>query len=185
MNHLARLTLLAYPRSFRRRFGPEYLRTVDDLQAHARHRRVRLAIRLIGESLTTAVGMRWERLGIPATTPLTIAAAVAALVGLLMGSEAIAVVVVALAALAALVVAGRQRPTTRADPSPTRLWYWWLASAAGLFLAGCGVVAVTENEGGDLPEAAWATWMISWATAAVLTLVGLGLAGARLITRHR
>lgn len=184
MNHLARLTLLAYPRSFRRDFGPEYLRTVADLQTHGGHRRARVVMRLVGESLTTALAMRWEHLMKPTRTILTIAAAVTAVTGLVMGSEAIALFVVALVALAALIFVGRERPITPADPSLTRRWYWWLAGAAAAFLVGLGVVAVTEEDGG-LPEAAWATWMLSWATAAVLALIGVGLGTTRLLVNRR
>lgn len=183
MSRLARLTLLAYPRAFRRDFGPDYLRTVADLHTHSGHGRLRIVMRLVGESLTTALAMRWEHLMKPARTTLTIAAAVASLAGLVMGSEAIALFVVALAALAALVFAGRDRPITPADPSLTGRWYWWLAGAAATFLVGLGVVAIAEDDGG-LSEAAWVTWMLSWATAAVLGVIGIGLGATRLIT-HR
>lgn len=184
MNRLARFTLLAYPRSFRRDFGPEYLRATADLHSHGRRRRFEIAGRLLGEAVTVAPAMRWEYLMKPTRTVLVVVAAVAALIGLVMGSEAIALLVVALVALAGLVFAGQDRPITPTDPSVSQRWYWWLAGAAGAFLAGLGVLAVTEEDGG-LSEAAWATWMLSWATAAVLALVGVGLGTARLVTHRR
>lgn len=182
MNGLARLALLAYPRAFRRRFGPEYLRTVADLHTHSPRRRARVALRLVREAVTVAPAMRWANLLEPTRTVLTIVAAVAVVVALLVGSEATAALAAALLVLAALSFAGRDRPIAPTDPSMTRRWYWWLAAAAGAFLVGLGVVAIDGDD--QLSEAAWATWMISWAIGAVLAIVGVGLGTARLIT-HR
>lgn len=183
MNLLARLTLLAYPRSFRREFGADYLQMVTDLRTYSGYGRIRVATRLVGESLTTALTMRWENVMPTTRSILMLTAAVAALVGLIMGSEAIAVLVVAAVVLAALGFAGKDRPIAPSDPSVTRRWYWWLAGAAGAFLLGLATLAITEKDGG-LSEAAWAAWMLSWAVAAILALVGAGLGAARLIS-HR
>lgn len=115
---------------------------------------------------------------------LSVTAAIVAVAALAVGSEAVAVLVVALVALAALAFAGRDRPITPANPSLAQRWYLWLASAAAAFLVGLGVVAITEQDGG-LSEAAWATWMLSWAAAVVLALIGVGLGATRLVTRNR
>jgi hypothetical protein len=104
-------------------------------------------------------------------------------VALVMGSEAIALLVVAIVVLVGLQFAGKDRPITPTDPSMTRRWYLWVAGGAGAFLLGLGVLAVAEEDGG-LSEVAWATWMFSWATAAVLGVIGLGLGATRVIT-HR
>jgi hypothetical protein len=101
-----------------------------------------------------------------------------------MGSEAIAVVVVAILVLVGLQFAGKDRPITPTNPSITRRWYLWTAGAAGAFLLGLGVIAIAEEDGG-LSELAWATWMLSWAAAGVLAVIGLGLGATRLVTSHR
>jgi hypothetical protein len=119
----------------------------------------------------------------PTKTALTVTSGIIALAALVVGSPAIAILVVAMAALVGLQFAGKDRPITPTDPSVTRRWYLWIAGAAGAFLLGIGVVALTEEDGG-LSELAWAIWMLSWATAAVLGCVGLVLGATRLITNH-
>jgi hypothetical protein len=183
MNLLVRVALLAYPRSFRRHYGTEWARTIADMRTHSHHSAIRVATTVVAEAFTTAIHMRWENLMKPTKTLLTIIAAIIALAALVVGSEAIAVVVVAIVVLVGLQFAGKDRPITPTDPSMTRRWYLWVAGAAGAFLLGLGVLAVAEEDGG-LSEVAWATWMFSWATAAVLGAIGLGLGATRLITRR-
>ena len=43
MNRLARVTLAAYPRSFRQDFGPDYLQAVVDLRTHGRYNQLQIA----------------------------------------------------------------------------------------------------------------------------------------------
>jgi hypothetical protein len=58
-----------------------------------------------------------------------------------------------------------------------------MTGAAGAFLLGLGVLAIDGDD--ELTSAAWATWMLSWATAAVLGVIGLGLGATRLLSNHR
>jgi hypothetical protein len=183
MSLLLRVALLAYPRSFRRNYGTEWTRTIADMRTHSHHSALRVGGTVVAEAFTTAIHMRWENLMKPAKTVLTVIAAVIALAALMMGSEAIAVLLVAIIVLVGLQFAGKDRPITPADPSMTRRWYLWVAGAAGAFLLGLGVLAIAEEDGG-LSEFAWATWMLSWTTAAVLGVIGLGLGATRVIT-HR
>ena len=182
MNLLVRVALLAYPRSFRRHYGAEWTRTIADMRTHSHHSSVRVAGTVVAEAFTTALHMRWENLMKPTKTVLTVIAATIALAALAIGSEAIAVLAVAIVALAGLQFAGKDRPITPTDPSITRRWYFWMTGAAGAFLLGLGVLAI---DGDDLTSAGWATWMLSWATAAVLAVIGLGLGATRLINNHR
>ena len=181
MNLLLRIALLAYPRSFRREYGTEWARTIADMRTHSRHSALRVGSTVIAEAFTTAVHMRWENLMKPIKTLLTVIAATVALAALVIGSEAIAVLVVAIVVLVGLQFAGKDRPITPTDPSITRRWYLWMAGAAGAFLLGLAVLAI---DGDELTSAGWATWMLSWATAAILALIGTGLGASRLIT-HR
>ena len=182
MNLLVRVALLAYPRSFRREYGTEWTRTIADMRTHGHHHAGRVSGTVIAEALTTAVQMRWENLMKPTKTLLTVIAATVALAALVMGSEAIAVLVVALVVLVGLQFAGKDRPIAPTDPSITRHWYLWMAGAASAFLIGLGVLAV---DGDDLTSAGWTTWMLSWAGAAILGFVGLGLGATRLVTNNR
>ena len=184
MKVLLRLALLAYPRSFRREYGTEWARTVADLRNHSYHSALRVSSTVVAEAFTTAVHMRWENLMKPTKTLLTVIALSVGLAALVMGSAEIAVLAIAIAVLAGLQFAGKDRPITPADPSITCRWYLWLAGAAGAFLLGLGVLAIAEEDGG-LSEVAWATWMLSWASAAVLVVIGLGLGATRLVTSHR
>lgn len=181
MNLLLRVALLAYPRSFRRHYGTEWARTIADMRTHSHCSAIRVGGTVVTEAFTTALHMRWENLMKPTKTLLSVIAAAIALAALVVGSEALAVVAVAIVVLVGLQFAGRDRPVTPTDPSVTRRWYLWMAGAAGAFLLGLGVLAI---DGDDLTSAGWATWMLSWATAAVLALIGTGLGATRLIT-HR
>jgi hypothetical protein len=182
MNLLLRAALLAYPRSFRRNYGDEWTRTIADMCTHSHFSALRVGGTVVTEAFTTAIHMRWENLMKPTKTLLTVIAATIALAALVVGSEAIAVLVVAIVVLVGLQFAGKDRPITPTDPSMTRRWYLWIAGAAGAFLLGLGVLAI---DGDDLTSAGWATWMLSWATASVLALIGTGLGATRLVSNHR
>ncbi len=182
MNLLLQVALLAFPRSFRREYGTEWTRTIADMRNHSNQSALRVGGTVVAEAFTTAIQMRWENLMKPTKTVLSVLAATIALAALVMGSAAIAVFAIALVVLVGLQFAGKDRPITPTDPSITRRWYLWMAGAAGAFLLGLGVVVITEEDGG-LSSTAWATWMLSWATAAVLAVIGLG--ATRLFTHQR
>ena len=180
MNQLVRVALLAYPRQFRRDYGTEWSRTLRDLQTHSGHSTPRIAATVVGEVFTTAIRMRWENLMTPARTALMVIVGVVALVALMMGSEAIALLVVALVALIVLQFAGRDRPIALTNPSTTRRWYLCLAGAAAAFLSGFAALAIDGDD--NLSEPAWAIWIFSWTAAALLGVIGLTLGATRLIT---
>ena len=118
----------------------------------------------------------------PAKTALMVIVGVVAVVALTMGSEAIALFVIAVVALMVLQFAGRGRPVAPNNSSATRRWYLWLAGAGAAFLS--GFVALAINGDDDLSEPAWVIWMISWAAAALLGAIGLTLGATRLITNR-
>lgn len=177
-----RVALLAYPREFRSGYGHEWARTFNDLRVHHGLSTTRVAANVIAEAATVALRMRWENLMPAARTTLTVIAAVIALAALVVGSPAIAVLVVALVALGALQFAGRDRPIAPTVPSITRRWWIWLAGGAAAFLIGLAVVAI---DGDDLSTAAWATWLISWVAAILLAAIGIGLGATRLVVTRR
>ena len=183
MNALVRAALWAYPREFRRDYGTEWTRTVNDLKVHGGRSTARVIASVLAEAATVGVRMRWENLMPTARTAFTVIAAVIALAALVVGSPAIAVLAVALVALAALQFAGRDRPIATTDPAITRRWWMWLAAGAVAFLIGLATVAIDGDD--DLSPAAWATWLISWASAIVLAVIGIGLAASRLIVTRR
>ena len=183
MNWLARLTLLAYPRSFRRSFGPDYLRTVADLRNHGRHNNARVAQRLLTDALTTAPAMRWEHLMNSAKLVLTVIAAVAAAFGILLGAPIVAFPMLAVFAALALGARHHDQPIATEAADWGRRWYLWLATAAGLFLLGFAML-LTEEDGG-LSSVAWAVWILSWLAAAIVAAVGLGLGATRVISQRR
>ena len=179
MNLLVRVALLAYPRSFRRHYGAEWARTIADMRAHGHDSALRVGGTVVAEAFTTAIHMRWENLMKPTKTLLAVLAATIALAALVMGSEAIAVLVVAIVVLVGLQFAGKDRPITPTDPSMTRHWYVWLAAALGLYLLGFVFLAFW------LTEIGWAIWMLSWAGATVVGLLGLSFGATRLLSNRR
>lgn len=183
MNTLVRAALWAYPREFRRHYGAEWTRTVNDLAVHGGPGNARVVAMVLAEAATVGVRMRWETLMPAARTTLTVIAVVIALAALVVGSPAIAVLAVALVAGAALQLAGRDRPIAPTAPRVTRRWWTWLAAGAIAFLVGLVAVAVDGDD--DLSTGAWATWLISWATATVLAVIGISLAATRLILTRR
>lgn len=182
MNRIARLTLLAYPRTFRRDLGRDYLQAAADLHTHGDRSSIRLVGRLIGEALTTAPAMRWEHLMKSSKLTLTVIAAVAAAFGILIGAPIIALPLLAI--FAALVISARRhdQPIQAQAAAWGARWHLWLAAAAALFLVGFAML-FTEEDGG-LSSVAWAVWILSWLAAAVIAAVGLGL-GATRLARNR
>jgi hypothetical protein len=179
MNLLVRVALLAYPRSFRRHYGAEWARTIADLQTYSHRSGLRVAGTVISDALTIAFRMRWDNLTTRSKTMLSVVAATLALAAAAMGSEAVAIFVLAIVALLGLQLAGKDRPIAAHDPSITRRWYIWLAAAVGLYLLGFVFLAFW------LTEVGWAIWMLSWAAATVVGLLGLGLGAAHLFVSRR
>ena len=183
MNVLLRVALWAYPRQFRREYGTEWARTLRDLQLYSGHSTPRIVITALSEALTTAPRLRWENLMATSKTVLMVIVGAIGLVALMMGSEAITLLLVAAVALTLLQLAGKDRPLTAVDSSAIRRWYLWLAGAAAAFGVGFAALAIDGDD--ELSSATWATWMLSWATAAVLAFVGLTLGATRLIANRR
>jgi hypothetical protein len=182
VSHLLRVALLAYPRQFRRHYGTEWARTLVDLHVHSGHSTPRVAVTVVGEVFTTAVRMRWENLMATTKRALMVIIGALALVALMMGSTAIILLIGALVALIGLQVAGKDRPIAADKSLTTDRWYLWLAGAAVAVAVGFGALATSTD--GELNSAQWATWMISWAGAAVLGVIGLSLGARRLITNR-
>lgn len=182
MRRLARLTLIAYPKGFRKEFGPDYLRTVADLHTHSRRNQVNIAGRLILDAVTTAPTMRWENLMNSSKLIVTVTAIVAIAGGLVLGGP---IVALPLLIAAALVFSARRhdRPIATEAAAWGQRWYAWLAVALTLFAI--GVVMLVTADDGDLTTAAWAVWILSWLSAAVIAVVGLGLAATRIAHQRR
>lgn len=182
MSRLARLTLLAYPRSFRHDYGAAYLQTARDLQSDPTTDNRRLATRLVLDAATTAPAMRWEYLMTTKKIGLTVAVGIGAAFGLLIGAPFLALPLIA--AFVALVLAARfhDRPIVREDTDLARWWYVWVAAGAGCFLLGLAMLVTSED--GDLGSIAWTTWIVSWLSASVFAAIGLGLGAARFLARR-
>lgn len=183
MNRLARLTLLAYPRSFRRDFGADYLQAATDLDTHGQHSRLRVAGRLAGDVLTTATAMRWEHLMKPGKLIVTVVVAVAAAFGLLLGAPMVALPMLAILAVLAISARRHDQPIATEATAWSQRWYLWLAVAAGMFLLGLAVLAADGD--GELSSPVWAVWNLTWLAAAVIATVGLGLDATRLVNHRR
>jgi len=183
VNRLARLTLLAYPRSFRRDFGVDYVQAATDLDTHGQHSRLRVAGRLAGDVLTTATAMRWEQLVKPGKLIVAVVVAVAAAFGLLLGAPSVALPLLAI--LAALVISARRhdQPIATQATAWSQRWYLWLAVAAAMFALGLTALAVDGDD--ELSAPVWAIWVLSWLAAAVIATVGLGLGATRLVNHRR
>lgn len=183
MKRLARLTLLAYPRGFRRDFGRDYIQAAADLRTHGDHTSIRLAGRLVGDALTTAPTMRWENLMNSTKLTLTVIVAVAAAFGILIGAPIIALPLLAVLAVLGISARRHNQPIQAQAAAWGARWYLWLAAAAALFLVGFAMLLTEEN--GGLSTAAWAVWILSWLAAGIVAAVGVGLGVTRLAhNRH-
>lgn len=183
MSLLTRLALLAYPKSFRDSYGTEWTRTVEDLRVHRGLSATRVARCLVVDVLTTAPRMRWESLMSSGKTLLTIVAVIAGAVGLLIGSPAVAIPVIALVAIVALQASRHDQPIAAELTTWGARWYLWLAAAASFFLIGSA--PSSPRRPGGLSDVAWATWMLSWLTGAIVGAIGLGLGATRLVNLRR
>ena len=122
--------LLAYPPSFRSRYGPEMLRCMRDLRRHGGMGRGRLAAHVAADVLLTAPRMRMESL-MTRTIAITVALSVALLLALVFSPVALVLVPLA---LVAVVAAGRRqdRPIAADAPSPAHGRAHILAGLASL-----------------------------------------------------
>jgi hypothetical protein len=182
VSRLARITLYAYPRSFRDRFGAEYVQTIADLRRHDGHRSVRTA-RLLMDALVTAPAMRWECLMNTTRVVLPVVTAVAAAAAVVIGAPFVALPLLVI--LAALVVAARRhdQPLAVETSRWAGRWVRWLVAGAGLFLLGLTVLAVDGDD--ELSTVAWAIWLLSWIAGGVVAAVGVGLGATRLLGQRR
>lgn len=183
MKHIARLTLLAYPKAFRIAFGPSYLQAVADLEAHSRRGRLQIIGRLIGDALTTAPTMRWDNLMNARKFVLTIVAATAAAFGVVIGSPIVALPLLAIVGVLVIGARRHDQPIAVEAAAWGRRWYLWLAVAAVLFLVGFSMLLTAEDN--ELSSVAWAVWILSWLGAAITATVGVGLGATRLVHLRR
>lgn len=182
MNLLTRLALLAYPRSFRREYGTEWSRTVSDLQVHSGLSTARIIGHVLADLVATAPRMRWESTMGTIKTLLTIVAVIVGAAGLVIGSPALAVPVMALLAVVAIQASRHDQPISAEVTAWSARWYVWLAAGVGFFLVGFGALFAADD--GELSSVAWATWMLSWLSGAIVVVIGLGL-GATQLASHR
>lgn len=183
MNRLARLSLLAYPRAFRRVFGSSYLQCVADLEAHSGRSRLRIAGRLLGEALTTGPTMRWENLMSSSKLILTVIVTIAAAFGILLGSQIIALPLLAILGLLVIGARRHDQPIAVEAAAWGRRWYRWLGVAAVLFVMGFAMLLTSED--GELSSVAWAVWILSWLAAAITAAAGIGLGATRFVSQRR
>ena len=183
MNRLARLTLLAYPKSFRSDFGADYVQAAADLTTHGQLGRLQIAGCLIGDALTTAPTMRWEYLMKSAQLILVVLAAVAAAFGILLGAPMVALPLLAVFAVLVIVARRHDQPISAEAAAWSERWFLWLAAAAGLFFL--GLAAVAADGDGELNTPVWAVWILSWLAAAVVATVGLALGATRVVNHRR
>ncbi len=177
MNRVARVALLAYPRSFRRQYGAEWTRTVTDLRTHGGLGRTRLVARVAADVLVTAPRMRWANLMKSSRLILTVIGAVVAACAALFAAPFAALPLIVIGAVLYIQAKRHARPVAAETYRWARHWYLWLAVAAGLFVLGFSMLVTSED--GALGTAAWATWVLSWLAAAMATAVGLGLGATR------
>jgi hypothetical protein len=183
VNKIARLVLMAYPKSFRREFGAEWSRTIEDMRVHGGHSRARIVGRVLSDAAVTASRMRWENLMGTFKTALVIIAAIVGAAALVFGSPAVAMLVVAVVVLLAVLASRHEPPIAAEFTAWSARWYYWIAAAAGLFAVGFG--PLLTNEDNELSSVAWATWILSWLSGAVVATVGLALGATRLASRRR
>lgn len=180
---VSRLVLVAYPKSFRRAYGDEVARSVDDLRRHDHVRGLRLWARLAGDVARTAPRMRLESLMSRShAKPIAIAGLlVIAVMAAAIGSPVFLLLIAAVAGLLFLLTRSAGRPIAT-DAGLTHHWYRWLVAGAASFAAGFGILVV---DGPELSEIGWTVWMLTFAGGVVLVLFGLVLGGSRLLARTR
>jgi len=165
-----RLALLAYPAAFRRDYGAEMSRTLQDLKNHGGASRWRLAAHVAADVVLTAPAMRLESLMSrpTAVTGLLIVALFCGLafVGQVVGSPVFLAVLVAGVGVVTILSRRHGRPIV-SDRRPGAPWQRRLT--AGLAALAVGTVILIAD-GGELSEPAWAVWALSWTAGIVLVL---------------
>lgn len=102
---------------------------------------------------------------------------------MLVGAPSLAIPAIILAA--ALVLASRllDQPIATQASDLGRRWHVWLIVAGALFALGFAMLMT--NEDGELSSIAWAVWILSWLSAAVLATFGVGLRLTRMLHQRR
>jgi len=174
-----RLILATYPRSFRREYGEEVLRTLADRRTHGGRPSGQVTRQFVVDAVRTAPRMRVEVLvndhrALALTLPLAVA-----VVAALVGSPLLLLLLLAVVGAAAVLLRRGERPLVT-DPGTTGRWYRWLGAGAAAFAVGAIVLVV---DGPELSSPGWATWMGSWSLGLVLVLFSLVLLSSRLLHR--
>lgn len=166
---LRRIVLLAYPASFRRDYGAEVLRCIEDLHRHDGIGRGRLALLVSLDVLLTAPRMRMETL-MTRMIAFTLTVSAVLLASLLISPIALTAVPV-LVVLMALGVR-RDLPLAADDPRRARSRAFIFRGVAALAIA---AALLLVNGGGELSEPLWAIWALSFLTGVSLVVMGLVL----------
>jgi len=182
MSRLYRAALLAYPRSFRRAYGPELIGAARDLRRHGGVSRTRLALRLAFDIVCTAPRMRVEAAVRNARVAGVVSLATIAIVAVAVGSSVLLVLIGSVVGLLALLGRRHDRPIVT-NPEETARWYRWLMAAAVAFAV--GFLALLTSDGDELSSTAWTIWMLAWGSALVLALFALVLGTSHAIHRRR
>ena len=183
MSRLARLLLLAYPRSFRREFGDEWLRTVDDLRTHGGRGGLAIAGRLAVDTCLTASRLRWESSMPTLRSTLVVLGTVLLLFGLVLGAGIIVFPVAVVLAVLFAASTSHDRPIAAEAVAWGRHWYAWMIGAVACFLLGGSMLFTADD--GELSSIAWPVWILSWLAAATLAVIGLGLGLTRIVYHRR
>jgi hypothetical protein len=173
------LLLWAYPPSFRRQFGRDWIQGIRDLRVHMGMSGPGYVLRVLLDLLSTAPRLRWERL-MPAPRILLAAAfATLTMFALAVGSPTLTLAFVGLVGLLVVIGSGHSRPIAVGEQRVSDRWYLWLVAAVGLGLLGLLVLMFAFTEIG------WLVWMLSWSAAVVTAGIGLVLGAMNLVARHR
>lgn len=162
-----RLMLLAYPAAFRRRYGAEMLRCIQDQRRYQEADPVRLALRVAGDVLLTAPRLRMETL-MTRTIAITIAVGLTLLLSLLVWP--VALTVVPMLVLLAAFSRRHDQPIAAGD-APRSRWLRHILRGVGA-LSVSGAVLVLSG-GGELSEPLWAIWALSFVSGVTLVILGL------------
>jgi hypothetical protein len=172
---LDRLVLLAYPRSFRREYGDEITRTIDDLRHHRGVRGWRLGLRVTGDLLAAAPRLRLESsMTKTRALPVLVGVALVALsaaAAMVLGAVVVFVVPVVLVGLAIALTVRHDRPLAT-EPASSNRWAAWAAGGGAAILAS---LAIARAAGEDASEPIWVLW-------AMTTLAGLTMSTIALVT---
>jgi hypothetical protein len=87
--------------------------------------------------------------------------------------------------VAVLALAARRHDHSIGDEAVrwSHRWYLWVAAAAIAFVVGSAMLVTADD--GDLSTAAWATFLVSWLTAAISATIGVGLGVTHFVNHRR